>query len=249
MAIPGVAHGVTRRRGGVSGPPFDSLNLGLHVGDDADAVRENRRRAADALGFAPERIICAEQIHGNAVALVTEADVGRGAFSLSDVLPGADALATNALDLLLTLFFADCLPVFFVSLDRRAIALAHAGWRGLASGVLENTVAALSENFGATPQTLYAAIGPGIGPDAFTVGPEVAARFSESSRRNPETGQWTINLAAEAVRRLTAAGIPAAQLETADECTVAHPALSFSHRRDKTRTGRMGAFLALRTEL
>ena len=247
-ALPGIAHGFTRRGGGVSAAPYDSLNLGLHVGDDADAVCENRRRAAGALGFSWECMVCAEQIHGGKVAVVTEADAGRGAFAFADALPSADALITNTPNLLLTLFFADCLPVFFVSPEKRVIGLAHAGWRGLVAGVLENTVAALHIHFGASPDTLRVALGPGIGPDAFTVGAEVAARFPHAARRHPETNQWTVNLPADAARRLRAAGIPAHQISPASECPHAHPALYFSHRRDHGKTGRMAAFLALQNK-
>ena len=245
LSQPGIVHGFSNRWGGVSPAPFDSLNLGLHVGDNPDAVRENRRRAALSLGFDLERMVCAEQVHGSSVAFVTEADAGRESLDFSDALPGVDALVTDEPNLLLTLFFADCLPVFFVSQNTRAIGIAHAGWRGIDSGVLENTVSVLTERTGEPPKNYYVAIGPGIGADAFIVGEEVAARFPESARWNVETRKWSVALASECTRRLTVAGIPVAQIDVSEECAFAESSLYFSHRRDKGRTGRMGAFIAL----
>ena len=248
--LPWLIHGVSERGGGVSDGPFSSLNLGLHVGDVAENVGGNRRRAASALGMDALRLVCAEQVHGSRVAVVTSGDAGRGACSLADALPGADALVTRAAGLPLALFFADCAPVFVVDPVSRTVAVAHAGWRGLVGGVLENTLAVLVNEFGARPEDLLAAIAPCIGACCFEVGLEVAARFDPADvRPSGENGKAFVDLAGAAVRRLHGAGLLVQNVDVANECTTCRPDRWFSHRRDGGgKTGRMGAFIALREE-
>jgi YfiH family protein len=249
-ALSWLAHGVSERTGGVSENDWASLNLGLHVGDDPESVRENRARAARALGFGPDRMVCVEQVHGANVAVATAAAAGRGARMLDDALPGADALVTNEPNLLLALFFADCVPVLLVDPARRVVAVAHAGWRGLAGGVLENTLAAMRARFGTEPGLALGAIGPCIGPCCYQVGPEVAQRFGPAHLRPSEVpgdNKAWLDLASAARDRLRAAGMRAEAIDAAEECTACLPERYFSHRRDAGNTGRMGAFLAIRT--
>jgi len=249
--LPWLVHGLSERGGGVSGEPFSSLNLGLHVGDAAQNVGENRRRAAGALGLDSERLVCAEQVHESRAAVVSGGDAGRGAHSLADAVPGADALVTRTLDLPLALFFADCASVFVVDPVSRTIALAHAGWRGLAGGVLENTLAVLVNECGARPGDLLAAVGPCIRACCFEVGGEVADCFEPSDVRIGENGKPHVDLAGAAVRRLRAAGLRKEKVDVAahDCCTACQPDRWFSHRRsDGGKAGRMGAFIALREE-
>ena len=241
--LPRVRHGFSRRTGGVSVAPFDSLNLGLHVGDDADAVRENRARVAAHFGTDLGRMVCAEQVHGGAVAVVGASDAGRGASVFADALPGVDALVTSTPGLLLALFFADCLPVFFADPVSGAVAIAHGGWRGLAAGVLENTLTAMAGAFGTDAANVHVAVGAGIGAARFVVGAEVAARFAENAYT--DAGGWHVSLSGAAARRLAHAGIPPAQITVSDECTASLPALYFSHRGERGRTGRMGGFIRL----
>lgn len=239
-----LVHGVSERGGGVSAGPFSALNLGLRVGDDPNAVIENRRRAANALGFDAGRLVCAEQVHGGQAVLVGHGDAGRGTF-LANAVPGADALVTRAPGLPLALFFADCAPVFFADPVNRTVALAHAGWRGLVGGVLENTVAVMVE-CGAHAGNLIAAVGPCIGACCFEVGPEVTVRFDPADVRTNESGKAHVDLAAASVRRLRNAGLPAQQIDVANDCTACTSGRWFSHRRDAGKTGRMGAFIAVR---
>ncbi|MBC8141619.1 MAG: peptidoglycan editing factor PgeF [Armatimonadetes bacterium] len=240
-ALPGVQHGFSRRIGGVSVAPFDSLNLGLHVDDDDLAVRENRARVAAHFGLDLGRMVCAEQVHGGAVAVVGVADAGRGAAILSGAVPGVDALITDTPDLLLALFFADCVPVFFASASG-AVGVAHAGWRGLAANVLENTLRTFAESLGAKAATMHVAIGACIGAEAFAVGKEVAALFASDACIGAD-GKPRVDLAGAAVRRLCAAGVPPAQITVSGECTASLPERYFSHRGQNGRTGRMGALI------
>jgi YfiH family protein len=243
-----LAAGVTERTGGVSASPFSSLNLGLHVGDEADAVRENRRRAADALGFSLGQMVCGEQVHGGDVAVVTAEQAGRGATAMDTALPGVDALVTNTPGLLLTLFYADCVPVLLVDPVRRAVGVAHAGWKGVVADVAENTVVALREAFGSEPTALHVAIGPCIGPCCFEVGEEVAAHFPQQAHWPAAGAKPHVDLPAAVKARLEAAGVLSENITVSGECTSCLPERYFSHRRDKGRTGRLGALIGIRQD-
>ena len=237
---PAHVHGLhTTRAGGVSVPPYDSLNLGDHVGDTAQAVGANRQRLAQALGCEP---VFLQQVHGTQVLHLPSPTAAP--------TPVADACLSLAPQTVCTIMVADCLPVLFTDRAGRCVAAAHAGWRGLAQGVLESTVAAMRQSLAgvdAAP-TLLAWLGPCIGPEAFEVGAEVKAAFEASS---PEAGRhfkplgpgkWLANLSGLARMRLQAAGV--ASLHGNDGgpawCTVANASRFFSHRRDRV-SGRMAA--------
>jgi YfiH family protein len=244
--LPWLVHGVTERGGGASAAPFDSLNLGLHVGDDAERVQENRARVATAAGQTLDRMVCAAQVHGSQAALVTHHDAGRGALVFADAVPGADALVTGEPDLLLMLFFADCLPILLADTENRVVAVAHAGWRGLVGGVIENTLQTMTEQFGTRPQSVVAVVGPGIGPCCFEVGAEVAERFPMAVVESRPEEKAHVNLPEAARLRLVQARVPSGSIESAGICTACHTDRFFSHRAELGRTGRMGAFIAIR---
>ncbi len=229
----------TTRHGGVSAPPFDTLNLGDHVRDDPAAVATNRQRLGEAL--APARPVFLQQVHGTQV-LVLDATTPDGAQS--------DACVTSARGVACTIMVADCLPVLFARRDGLAVGAAHAGWRGLAAGVLEATVRSLQAQGGAGEWLAW--LGPCIGPTAFEVGPEVvqameAADPGASACFRPHTeGKWLADLPALARRRLLAAG--AASVHGNDGspqwCTVTQASRFFSHRRDAARLGSTGRLAA-----
>jgi len=235
----GVGALMTGRAGGVSTAPWRSLNLGIAVGDDIEAVAENRRRVAAAAGAAP---VWLRQVHGARVVRIGMADVGRSP-------PEADACWTDEPGIACAVQVADCLPVLFALRDGSAVAAAHAGWRGLAGGVLEATVQALCEGTGAAPAEVQAWLGPCIGPRQFEVGAEVLQAFGEDPAQ-PEPGRfvyrarpdgaarWLANLPALAAARLQALGLGAVTAEGA--CTVEDMSRFFSFRRDGV-TGRMAA--------
>ncbi len=163
---------VTTRHGGVSVPPYDSLNLALHVGDEEEAVLENRRRAAGALGAGIGDLVVANQVHGARVEVVAER--GRGALSVLDAIADTDALVTTVPGLVLAVLVADCAPVVLFDPEVRVLACAHAGWRGALGGVIEATIATMT-SLGADPHRLVAGIGPAIGPERYEVGADVVA--------------------------------------------------------------------------
>jgi len=225
------------RLGGVSQGAFDSLNLGLLVGDDPARVIANRGRLLEALDLRLDDLVVPGQIHGAKVRRVGEESRGRGARDAAGAIAGTDALATATVGLPLLVSVADCVPVLLVAETadgRPAIALAHAGWRGLLAGVLAAAAAAATEL-----GTLKAAvIGPSIGPCCFAVGDEVgaalAARFP-GVWRDGRADLWEC-----AARELGAAGLTPAESAAARLCTSCDRRF-FSHRRDGGLTGRQAA--------
>lgn len=230
---------VTTRAGGASLPPFDSLNLGTHVGDDPVAVAENRDRLLDALcAIAPaEAPQWLNQVHGTTV-VEAEPDAARR----SAWVPDADAVATSRPGLPCVVMTADCLPVFFTDATGSRVAVAHAGWRGLCDGVLEATLATFPD-----PAAVMAWLGPAIGPDAFEVGGEVREAFLQRHagaaahfRASPNAGRWLADIYGLARLRLAAAGI--GSVHGGGLCTVSDPGRFFSYRRDG-RTGRLASVI------
>jgi YfiH family protein len=208
----------TTRAGGVSEGPYASLNLGLWIDDDPCAVAENRRRVADGRPLAFGR-----QVHGTRVLTVDGA-------TPDDAIADADGVATAASGVAALVLTADCLPIALVT--PKAIAMVHAGWRGLVDGVLEAGVQAVRALDPAGE--LAAAIGPGAGGCCYEVGDEVAARFPGVARR----ADRTIDLKAIAAGRLAAAGV--SRLLDVERCTMCEPDVFFSHRASGGLTGRQG---------
>lgn len=230
----------TTREGGASAAPFDSFNLGDHVRDAPPAVAANR--AALAGLTAPARPVFLQQVHGTAVlALDTATPDGAVADAALVTTPGVAA----------TVMVADCLPVLLAHGSGRAVAAAHAGWRGLVGGVLEAAVQALRTAAG--PGEVVAWLGPAIGPTAFEVGDEVRAAFVAADpaaqahfRAHATPGKWWADLPALARQRLRAAGVASLHGNdgSAAWCTVSQPSRFFSHRRDAARLGSTGRFAA-----
>jgi len=245
--IPGVGAAMSTRAGGVSPAPWAELNLGRAVGDDAARVQANRDRFEAALGGEPVavRAVWLRQVHGTTVRRLTAADLADGAAD-----PPADAAVTTEPGIACTVMVADCLPVLLGSRDGRVVGAAHAGWRGLASGVLEATLAAMQDAAGSRPEDIVAWLGPCIGPPAFEVGADVVQAFgvepSQSLCKSPfvyrprpdGSPRWRADLPALAAARLRAAGVDDVQAE--GRCTVAEGSAFFSYRRDGI-TGRMAA--------
>jgi YfiH family protein len=236
----GLEHALLTRRGGVSRPPFATLNLGHTVGDDLNAVRTNHQRALAALGLRREDVATCYQVHGARTAIVRLDDRGR-------VQQETDALVSNTPGVVLMLRFADCVPVLFFDRHRRVIALAHAGWRGVAVGTVPATVHTLVEEFGCDPANLWAGIGPSIGPCCYEVGMEVVEQVKDAvNRREPvrwENGRAYLDLWAAVQSQLADAGLT--QVELAEQCTACRTDEWFSHRAEGGTTGRFGVVMGL----
>lgn len=226
------------RDGGVSLPPYDSFNLGDHVQDDMDAVASNRQRLAEATGMRP---VFLQQVHGVDVAQVDGASPTTGLV--------ADASFTADAGTGCVVMVADCLPVLLAHRSKRLVGAAHAGWRGLAGGVLEQLLRSLQTQAGTSePHDWLAWLGPCIGQDAFEVGEEVREAFlaldPQAGRhfgQGLQPGKWQADLAGLARSRLTALGIEVHGNDgTVDWCTFSQPARFYSYRR-AARTGRFAA--------
>ena len=223
----------TTRTGGVSEPPYDSLNLAVHVGDAAPAVAENRARLRRHLQL-PGEPLWLEQVHGCRVVDVS----GAGECT------AADASVSRERGRVCVVMTADCLPVLFCDRAGTEVAAAHAGWRGLAAGVLEATV----DTLGSPPDTLMAWLGPAIGPGAFEVGAEVREAFTAVHPQAADAfvarpdGRWLADIYALARIRLQAAGV--VDVYGGGYCTFSDPQRFYSFRREPV-TGRMASLIWL----
>lgn len=214
---------VTTRDGGVSQGPYDSLNLGLHVGDEPDAVIENRRRAGAAVGLGLDQLVFCRQSHDRAVAVVTRADAGRGTLDEASALADTDALVTVETDLGLVVMVADCVPIVLYCPTGRVLSTVHAGWRGTTRQVVIAAVEEM-ERLGADRRSIVAGLGPAIPAVRYQVGEDVleAAQESFGAAANaviaPDgRGKWRFDLWAANRHLLRSAGLLDAHVKVADE--------------------------------
>jgi YfiH family protein len=242
-ASPQIGAFCTTRAGGISKTPFDSLNLGRYVNDEAVAVSENRARVRALL---PAEPVWLKQVHGTRV---WDADLAH-----TEEIIEADAAVTTKSNTVLAVMAADCLPVLIRSPEGKVIGAAHAGWRGLVGGVLENTVDAMQAKIGLSDAGQYLAwLGPAIGPRAFEVGEEVLAAFHDYGQKqglpvpaeafmaiDGKPGKYWANLYELARQRLASKGIN--YIHGGEFCTVRDQTDFFSHRRDGL-SGRFAAFI------
>jgi len=231
-ALPGIRHAFFTRDGGVSSGIYASLNGGTGSRDDPEHVRENRARMAAALGVAPGRLLTLYQVHSPDVVTVN-------APWPPEARPRADALVTRTAGLAIGVSSADCSPLLFADAQARVIGAAHAGWRGAFTGVIEATLAAM-EALGAERRRICVALGPLIRQDAYEVGPEFVARFTQADagnagffRPSPRAGHAMFDLPGYVAHRLARAGIEA--FEDLALCTYSDPQRFYSYRRATLR--------------
>ncbi len=238
----GQRHAVFTRLGGVSQGHLASLNQSLMVADDPTHVHENQRRAQAVLHCVPEQVVNCQQVHGNHVTVVTAADGG-------GVVPATDGLVTADPDVVLTMRYADCVPVLLYCATRGVVGLAHAGWRGTVQGVAAQTALVMMEAFDCLPHEISAGIGPSIGPCCYEVGPQVVVAFATTFRDEGVIGAPTrhgharIDLWQANAAQLRAVGVRS--IEVSRYCTYCHRDTFFSHRGDCGRTGRFAVYLGL----
>jgi polyphenol oxidase len=242
---------VTTRRGGVSSGSYASLNLGLHVGDEAADVLENRRRAAVALDADPDDFVFCNQSHGREVKVITADDRGRGARAQQDAIPGTDALVTADPGVVLTVMVADCVPIVLYDPVAHVLACVHAGWRGTVARVSEAAVQVM-RSLGSTPENVVAGLGPAVAPDRYQVGEDVcqaAERGLGASAaqviREDGNGKWLFDLWTANRIVLREAGVPGENLHVAPIATGSDPGLFFSDREVRP-CGRFAAMARLR---
>jgi polyphenol oxidase len=253
--MPQLVVGFTTKKGGSSKGPFTGLNLGLHVHDDADDVRLNRKKLADVLQFPLEKWVCSEQIHDNRIEKVSGSDCGKGVLHYNTAVAGTDGLYTNETNILLALCFADCVPLYFFAPSKGLVGIAHAGWKGSVKNIAGEMIRLWTEKEKVPHADIYAAIGPAIGKCCYIVDDRVIdlvkkalkgleyAIYNETSK-----GQYALDLKELNRLLLLKAGVPEENILVSKYCTSCADELFFSHRRDKGKTGRMMSFIGRKEE-
>jgi len=254
--VPGLKAGFTTRLGGVSAGPFDSMNCGLHVGDEDKDVVTNRQNLAAKLNFSFNQWTCAEQIHSNRIMIIGDTERGKGNRSRDDAIQDVDGLVTSLPDVLLTSFYADCVPLFFLAPSKPVIGIAHAGWKGTASNIGAKMVECFKNDFGINPVEIKVAIGPSIGGCCYEVDDKVIKKISlnltetnSSFYKIKGNGKYQVDLKKANQILIEHAGVPASHILSSNWCTSCRNDLFFSHRKEAGKTGRMAAFIGLNREV
>lgn len=248
----GVDLGFSTRMGGVSPGAYDSLNLGLHVGDRDELVRENRRRFLAGFDANLEDTVCCQQVHGSRVSHIDKTDRGRGACTLDTAIADCDALITNQPGIYLLSFYADCVPVYFYDPLNRAIGIAHCGWQGTMAGIVLETLEAMRKEYQTVAEQAEIFIGPGIGACCFYIQKDlvrhVHAELGHLHDIISEDAEGLVTWDLQETNRqlLVAGGVREDNISVCKICTSCHPEWFYSHRREHGNTGRMGALLGLR---
>ena len=249
-----ITHAFTTRMGGVSTGDCTSMNLSFTRGDDEAAVRENYRRIAAALGTDAKQFVCSDQTHTTNVRRATKADAGKGVVIPKDYTD-VDGLITNEPGIVLSTFYADCVPLYFVDPVHRAIGLSHSGWRGTVNKMGQATIEAMKREFGSRAADLYCAIGPSICQDCYEISRDVAEEFMKAFpehvndillQKSEEKFQLDLWKANEIV--MLESGILPEHLAVTNICTCCNPTELFSHRASKGKRGNLAAFLMIKEE-
>ncbi len=239
--------GFTTRNGGVSRPPYNSLNLGAGTDDPKHNVEANRATLARAYDKEPHLLLTVRQVHGTDILIVDDENPDLTHFQ--DV--ESDAIITDQPGIMIGVLVADCFPVLIYDPVRKVAAAVHAGWRGAAAGLIGNVVNAMKTHFTCNPADMVAAIGPGIGAHKYLVDRPVRDAFREGSgyweaiSKEVSLGQWQLDISMSCRLQLEAAGIEGVNIDVVDECTCCHRELFFSHRRDQGVTGRQMGFVLM----
>ncbi|MCD7885304.1 MAG: peptidoglycan editing factor PgeF [Lachnospiraceae bacterium] len=251
--IPFLCHGFSSRLGGVSENELGEMNLSYTRGDIPERVDENFRRIADAVGFPCDRMVFSDQTHTTNVREVTRKDCGKGTLFERDY-QDVDGLVTNEPGVVLTTFYADCVPLYLVDPVHRAIGLSHSGWKGTVYDIACVTVEKMQGTYGTDPASVIAAIGPSICQDCYEVGEDVVSQFREHYPesvwpllfRPNRNDRFQLNLWEACRINMQNAGIRSENIFVTDLCTCCNPDVLFSHRASHGKRGNLAAFLAIR---
>jgi YfiH family protein len=247
--IPNLIHFVSTRAGGVSLPPYNSLNLGLHTTDNPEHVYINRSILAEQTGIAKEKFLYASQVHSGDVKVIDAEAIESG---ILDHAPQTDATITDLLGICLMVMVADCVPIILFDPIKCVSAVIHAGWRGTVKHITTNTISVMVERFGCVPAEIIAGIGPSIGPCCYEVGEEVKSVVEQSfgttqnylvyksPSSKPSFNLWYANL-----KQLTDQGVKPENIETSGLCTRCNSGIFYSSRADSGVTGRFAAGICM----
>ncbi len=249
-----VEHCFTTRLGGVSEGIYTSMNLSFTRGDKEEAVQENYERIAQCMGASKDAFVCSDQTHTTNVKKATKEDAGCGV-TRPKTYQDVDGLITNVPGLVLSTFFADCVPLYFVDPVHRAIGMSHSGWRGTVGRMGKATILAMGQEYGTKPEDLICAIGPSICKDCYEVSEDVAEAFAAEFKGQEEkileakgNGKYQLDLWKANEIVLLEAGVKKGHLAVTNLCTCCNPELLFSHRASHGKRGNLGAFLRLKEE-
>lgn len=249
-----VEHCFTTRIGGVSEGMFSSMNVSFTRGDDVAAVETNYRRLAEVMGTRYENFVFTDQTHTVNVRKVTAEDAGKGIVRERDYTD-IDGLITNEPGVVLSTFYADCVPLYFVDPVHRAIGLSHSGWRGTAARMGKVTMEAMQREYGSRPEDVLCAIGPSICQDCYEISADVAEVFShgfagheaEILRESPKNyGKYHLNLWRANEMVLMEAGIRPEHIAVTDVCTCCNSEVLYSHRASHGQRGSLGGYMCLK---
>ncbi len=247
--FPELIVGFTTKNGGGSNGVYETLNLGFHVGDDLADVCANREKVAKLLNFPLNNWVGAEQIHDIVLKKITQTDRGNGSNSYEHSFKGTDGFYTNEEGVLLTLCYADCVPLFFIAPETKMIGTAHAGWKGTVGQIGKQMISAWGRE-GIKPEQIFVAIGPSICEKCYIVDEHVinlVEKLLEDVSVLPynliSDGQYSLNLQELNRQILLAAGIPDENILQTGFCTSCNHQEFYSHRRDQGKTGRMLSFI------
>lgn len=251
--IPDLSVGFSTKSGGQSKGYYQSMNLALHVGDINEDVIANRHNLASILGFSFDAWTSGNQVHGNNIEVITEKKRGKGRFDLNDAVGNTDGIVTNVKDILLTSFYADCVPLFFLDPIKKVIGLAHAGWKGAVLKIGEKMVGTMVKEFNSNPSDIKTAIGPSIGQCCYEVNDKVINALQteisvipDESIIDKKNGHFDLDLKIINRQILINAGIVPENIEMSLLCTSCENDLFFSYRRDQGNTGRMVSWIGLK---
>jgi YfiH family protein len=253
--VEGLTVGFSSKNGGVSRESFSTLNLGLHVNDQLQTVVKNREILARRTSFPINNWVFAEQTHSNQIEKVTKQDCGRGLISYKDGLANCDGLYTSENGVMLSLCFADCVPLYFIAPKRPLIGVAHAGWKGTVSDIGGNMVRTWEKFEGVNPNDIKVAIGPSIGSCCYIVDERVISAINKNVIKHYpipysilSEGQYKLDLKQLNKCLLLEAGVKEQNMTISQYCTSCEKDLYFSHRRDEGKTGRMLSFIGINEE-
>lgn len=245
-----LSHAISTRCGGISRPPFDSLNIGFSTGDIPGSVIKNRALICEAIGAPAERFVSMRQVHSANVLRVDFAGRFGGLGPPGKIIAGADALVTDIRGVTLLAMSADCALTLFFDPVKNVLGVSHSGWRGTLKNVYANVVKTMSAGYGSRPKDIFAGISPVISRENYEVGKDLISRFR---RLYPEAarsfytfkgGKYYLSIESVLVHQLKQLGIR--RIETAGMCTAGNPDLFYSYRRDGRKTGSFGLFTCMR---
>ena len=247
-----IEHCFTTRLGGVSEGIYSTLNFSFTRGDNPEAVRENYRRVAETFGKTVDDFVCTDQTHTTNVLQVGKEERGYGV-TKERPYTDIDGLITNEPGVILSTFYADCVPLYFVDLVNKAIGLSHSGWRGTVGRMGQKTLEAMAEAYGTKPEDVYAAVGPSICQDCYEISEDVAEHFYQEFQGhgdeiliNKGNGKYQLDLWKTNEIVLLEAGIKKEHLALTNVCTCCNSEVLFSHRASHGKRGNLAAFLMLK---